>query len=329
MVMVVVVIDKRLMFKIFRLIQDKYFRWKMKTHQAKLAEIKADQKTSFHQMRNKFLENYNKLKKYNIDCYLTPIWRRYNTELEKSLLPYPSFSFLQNPSIMITMFAAAGSHWLEKELTFLESKLPQKKLKVLLEEDYVGGPLLSHPQYLTSGHSIHHLYHLVNFQEATSVKLSQIKTVVDWGGGYGNLIKILKRLKAKPCTYIIIDTPLMSCLQWLYLGTIFGKKNVNLLLAPKDTIKTNKINLLPLSLLDKYTISADLLISTWALSESSKYAQDYVVKHQWFGAKHLLLAYQDSNQDLPEANRVGKMAQKKGAVIADIEFLPGNHYAFI
>lgn len=70
-------------------------------------------------------------------------------------------------------------------------------------------------------------------------------------------------------------------------------------------------------------------ISTWALSESSKYSQDYVVAHKWFSSKHILLAYQDSNEKLLDADRVGKLATDMGAIIEDIEFLPGNHYAFL
>lgn len=66
----------------------------------------------------------------------------------------------------------------------------------------------------------------------------------------------------------------------------------------------------------------------WALSESSRYSQDYVVAHKWFDSKHILLAYPDSYKKLPDADRVGKLAAGIGAVIEDITFLPGDHYAF-
>ena len=153
-------------------------------------------------------------------------------------------------------------------------------------------------------------------------------TVVEWGGGYGNMAKIFKRLNSTPSTYIIVDTPLFSCIQWLYLATILGEESVNLLQGPEDTIRAEKINLLPICFVDRHKINADLFMSTWALSESSKYSQDYVLDHEWFNAKHLLLAYQDSRDDFPEAERVGEIAANNGAIIEDIEFLPGNHYAF-
>ena len=58
-----------------------------------------------------------------------------------------------------------------------------------------------------------------------------------------------------------------------------------------------------------------MAISKWALSESSRFAQDYVVAKNWFNAKYILLAYQDGNERLPDAERVGKVAAKMGAII--------------
>lgn len=317
------------LFELLRISRSKINRLRMWGSQKKIARQKAQQKTAFNFWNISFDEKYQQLKKYNLDRYTTPLWQKYNAKLEKALLPRPPFSFLQDPIIMMTMFDTAGGQALKKELAFLEKKINNKKLKMLLKEDYVGNPLLLNSSYLTSHTSIRHLYHLIKFLDVSGANLTQIKTIIEWGGGYGNLVKILKRLMVKPCTYIIIDTPLLSCLQWLYLGTVLGKEAVNLLLDGKGSIQINKINLLPVSLLAQYSIKGDLFISTWALSESSKYSQDYVVKHNWFQAKHLLLAYQENRTGLFDPVRVGKLAAEKRAVIQEVEFLPGNHYAFL
>ncbi len=320
---------KERLFEFLRISRSKINRLRMQESQRKLAQQKAQQKTAFDSLSVSFDEKYQQLKKYHLDRYTTPLWKKYNAKLEKILLPHPPFSFLQDPMMMMTMFDTAGGHWLKKELTFLEKKIAKRRLKLLLKEDYVGDPLLLQAAYLTSHTTIRHLYHLVKFLDVSGCNLTKIKTVIEWGGGYGNLVKILKRLLIKPCTYIIIDTPLLSCLQWLYLSTIFGKEAVHLLSDEKGAIKINKINILPVSLLAKYPIRGDLFISTWALSESSKYSQDYVVKHNWFQAKHLLLAYQENETGLFDPVRVGKLAADRGAVIQKVEFLPGNHYAFL
>ena len=144
------------------------------------------------------------------------------------------------------------------------------------------------------------------------------------------MVKIFRRLTRRTVTYLIIDTPIFSCLQWLYLSVVLGEETVRVLQDVEDNVQAGKINLLPVSLIGRRDIDvgADLFISTWGLSESSVYAQDYVIANNWFGAKHILLAYQDSCKELPQADRVGKLAENTGAVVEDIEFLPGHHYAF-
>jgi hypothetical protein len=180
--------------------------------------------------------------------------------------------------------------------------------------------------YKTSHNSIHHLCHLIKFAEKTQCDFERIERVVEWGGGYGNLAKIFRRLK--PATYCIVDTPLFSMVQWLTLAAALGVDSVNLLRRPGDEIQTGKVNLVPLSFVENLRIQADLFISTWALSESSKYSQDYVVSRRWFDATHLLLAYQGSNEAFPDASRLGEIASRAGASTVDIELPAGNYYAF-
>ena len=181
--------------------------------------------------------------------------------------------------------------------------------------------------YATSHTSIHHLYHLIRFADKTGCDFEKIDKVVEWGGGYGNMAKIFRRLKPNS-TYCIIDTPIFSTLQWLYLSTVLGVENVNLLRQPGDAVQSGKVNVVPLCFVDQLQLRADLFLSTWALSESSSVAQDYVISRRWFEADHLLLAYQDTSEAAPTAGRLGEIAAREGAATIDIEFIPGNHYAF-
>lgn len=312
-----------------RIARNKLFRLKMRSAQAKLAQKKSFQREIYNKISKSFVKKYEMLRRYDIEKFTTPLWKKYNARLEKAVLPYPPFSFLQDPTIMITMFATSGGKWLSSELSYLEGNLPKKKLVYLLEEEYVGDPLLLSSNYLTSHTSVHHLYHFIKYIKFSKIDFNKINIIVEWGGGYGNLIRILKKFEQKKHTYIMIDTPLFCTLQWLYLSSIFGEKKVNLFKSSKDKILKNKINIMSISFLEDFRIKADLFISTWALSESSKYSQDYVLRKNWFNAKHLLLAYQDNPTGLFNPTRVGKLAKEKGATVEDIEFLPGNHYAFL
>lgn len=311
-----------------RIVRSKIFRLKMRSAQVKLAKLKSYQKNKFEELSITFSKKYGKLKNYNIDKFTTPLWKGFNAKLEKSLLPIPSFSFLNDATIMLSMFATSGGEWLRKELFFLKKKINERELKSILEEDYAGDPLLLNSFYLTSHTAIHHLYYFMRFITVTKTKLKNLNTIIEWGGGYGSLARLLRKLNPG-VTYVIIDTPLFSCLQWLYLSTIFGEKEVNILLDPKSEIEKGRINLVALPFLENIEINADLFVSTWALSESSEYSQDYVLRKNWFDAEHLLLAYQDNPTGLFNPSRVGKLAKDRGAVIENMEFLPGNHYAFL
>jgi len=303
-------------------------RIKMWKSHRQLATIKGEQRARFVAQAGRFSDIYSALRENKASAFVTPIWERFNAELEKVFLPRPPFSFLRHPTIMRTMFMTAGGKWLREELTFLENKVSKAKLRSLLVEDYVGEPLLLNSTYLTSHGSIHNLYHLIRFSDKTGCDLNQISSVVEWGGGYGNLAKLFKRLSDNEPTYIIIDTPLFSCIQWLYLSTVVGEQYVHLLQNAVDSIVPEKLNLVPICFLDNCQIKGDIFISTWGLSESSEYAQDLVMSKKWFGARHLLLGYQDRGGAFPYGDRVGILAAQHGAVIEDIGFLPGNHYAF-
>lgn len=306
-----------------RVISDLRFRWAY----AQLARSKGAQRAAFATLREEFGPTYNLIKARDIGGFVTPIWQDVNAEMENLLIPAPPFNFLTNPTLRHQMFVVAGGRWLEEELSFLEKRIPQNRLKCLLKEDPTGDPQLLSSAYRTSHNSIHHLYHLIRFAEETGCDLETIEGVVEWGGGYGNMAKIFRRLRPAS-TYCIIDTPIFSTLQWLYLSTVLGVENVNLLRRPDDMIRTGKVNVIPLCFLDQLKPRADLFLSTWALSESSSVAQDYVVSRRWFEANRLLLAYQDTSEVAPSAGRLGEIASQAGASTIDIEFLSGNYYAF-
>lgn len=197
----------------------------------------------------------------------------------------------------------------------------------LLQEDLVGDPTLVSYKYLASTMTIGHLSHFARFADWTGCDPTTIETIVDWGGGYGSMARMFNRLTSKPYTYIIVDTPLLTCVQWLYLSTILGAERLHILRNADDVIKKGKINLVPLCLLEGLDIRCDLFISTWALSESSAAAQDYVAGRNWFDTKHLLLAFQAANKQFPTATRVGDQSQRAGAKIMDVPSFPGNFYA--
>lgn len=311
---------------LLRITKNKLLRLKMRSWQDRLRKKKQKQMVVFNSLKDDFFDIYKNFKKYDISRFVAPLWKDFNARVEKVFLPSPPFSFLNNPIIMFTMF---GGRALRRELEFLEKRISKKTLKRLLEEDYIGDPPLINSTYLTSSNNIAHLYHMFKYIEETGYDFNRTQTIIEWGGGYGNMAKLFKRLIRKRYTYIIIDLPLFSTLQWLYLTTIFGKENVHIIKTQKDKIIKYSINLLPLCFLESQKLEADLFISTWGLSESSRYAQDYVVNKNWFNVKHLLLGYQKKTDELVNTDRVGRLAKIKGATVKDVGFISDNYYAFL
>ncbi len=292
-----------------------------------LARKKASQRREFDKLSRRFSSYYQTISGFSFEKFVTPLWNDFNIRAEKVFLPSPSFSFLNDETIMLTMFG--GSSYKE-EMRYLEKSYKKTELSRLLFEDYVGDPLLVSNKYITSFNSIRQLYLLSLFLKKVKLPPDTLSTVVEWGGGYGNMAKLLLRLSTKPMTYILTDTPLFCCLQWLYLATVMGAKKVNMITTPKDRIRKGKVNIIPVGILDSFTnqLNADLFISTWGLSESSKFSQDFVAKRKWFRAKHIFLGYQRSSQNLPTAEYVGELAKKNGATIEPLSILPNNSLAF-
>ena len=282
----------------------------------------------FEELATRFQAQFHRIGSAEVPEFTLPHWKATGAELTRALLPRPRFSFLRERRIVDTMFVGAGGAWLEHQLSYLERWLPPPELAPILRENYVGRPRLHSRRYRTSHNSVHHLYHVARFTDAIGGR-RRFTSVIEWGGGYGNLAKLVWRLhRPKPLTYVIIDLPLFSCLQWLYLSTAMGPDNVNLVASPDAEIVRGSINLLPVGVARTAALRADVFVSTWALSESSAAAQDHVRERSWLGARHLLLAYQEASAEFPAADRLGALAVEDGATRYAIPFLSGNYYAF-
>lgn len=283
----------------------------------------------FYQLRWSFTEQYSRVSGQEMRPFVTPLWADFNRSLERSLLPHPSWSFLRNPTIASTMVITKEGLNMQEELTYLTQQYVPGQLSHILREDPLGRPFIANQTYLTSHNSIHHAHHIARFFSVTGAQAHEIDRVVEWGGGYGNLVKIYRRITNRMPQWVIIDTPLLSVLQWLYLSTIFGPGQVKLITSPDQKPLEHGITLVPVQWYQQVPLRADLFVSTWAISESPIHLQDDVAKeYQWFGAQHLLIGYQEGNSSLPDAGHIGDLARESGAVIEDLPHLPAQHYAF-
>ncbi len=299
--------------------------------QWRLRSTSAAQRVRFHSLARGFDDLYRRLARFDVDPYITPLWTAFNLRLESSLLPRPRFAFLRDATIRKTMFVDARGPWLASQAEYLLSRVQADVLEEVLADPPAGSPPLAWARFGASHNSVHHLSHLERYRDRTSHDPVSSPTVVEWGGGYGNLARIfilLAQARRRPLpTYTIIDTPLLCCLQWLYLSTVFGAPRVHVISAIDGDLRPGCINIVPVGLLSHFRPRAELFISTWALSESSAHAQNEVAGH-WFGARRLLLAFQESSEDLPDAGRIRGLAESAGAATTPVPELDRNQYAF-
>ncbi len=257
-----------------------------------------DQSARYESLRSRFALLYEEIRDIGgASEFVTPWWRRKSRSLEALLLPLPP------PSIdYYYVRARPGPAALGRMLKLLEARFPPWKLKEVLRADlFCGGlntdeekradPLLR--AYLTNHLSLYHLHALAEFERLTGARLDENGggAVVEWGGGFGNLAKIFTRAFGGTRTYVIVDLPASSCLQWLYLATMLGEDRVAVVKKKSSPLELGKINLVPIQYARSLRLRADLFISTLALDESSRAAWEFVLDKKYFGAGQVLLAY--------------------------------------
>ncbi len=257
---------------------------------------------------------------------VTPLWADYERALARRLLPVPPAAFLREPLLLETMLVR-GARLQRRELAWLRGQFDPERLALLLAEDPTGDPALSKSEPPTSHTAIHHLFHLERFAAVAGRPAGDAPVIVEWGGGFGGFARTLRRTAtADPPAHVIVDLPLMAALQWTYLSTVLGEDQVQLVTAPGQRPTPGVVSIVPATLGLSVDVKADLFVSLWGLSETNAELQDAVAATDFFGAEHLLLAFQRDGPSTPDAARVGSLAQKAGGHVEPVGVLSHSSY---
>jgi len=292
----------------------------------------------FEAASKKFSQIFNELNTNNIDSidkYIDPFWKGTIQKVEDFLLPIPPFNFLDFPEIMNTMVPQEFGDRFVYQYNYLKNKLTEPQLKTSIEENVVGDPTSGVVDFeiTTSSNAVHQAYHIHNWLDKTKTNVNKVNTIFEWGGGYGNMAKLVKRIfDNKNLTYILADIPIFCALQWLYLSSVFGEENINVITPTKQAVKPGKINIISvgsLKLLQGF--KPDLFLSTWALSESQPEALE-VFDVLSGGIEHYLVAMH-LGTDLFNKETVQKLVsylENEGCRKEKMEFFPQDEqYYFL
>jgi hypothetical protein len=250
------------------------------------------------------------------DELISTMWRTFNDGLIKDMYPSVPANFMRNPGIENTMHTR-GAEYTKDRMYWLEEyyKCNFDFLSRMLHETAVGEPYISVDRYYASDVTVGHLFHLAKYKSVTNNNIPGRGVIVEWGGGYGNMARMVKTL-FPDCTYIIIDTPIMSHIQHYYLGYFTNTKMYD------GEIKKGVVNIVSLNHIESLSFDADMFLSTWALNESTEACGEYVKKRNWFGAEQFLLAYLHGSYNVP-------LIESIGGKIVDVDFLPPNKYMMV
>jgi hypothetical protein len=198
-------------------------------------------------------------------------------------MPDIPMDFLRTP-IAQSVFAPHESKWIPYCIRYLETIYSSEALKILLEEKTIGSPRISVPKYNTSDSTVMQLYHIEKYEQATKSYLKDIDIVYELGGGYGNMARMFANGK----TWVMVDIPIMSMLQYWYLSHFYENGRI----VTDGKIIPGKINIVSLPFIDKVEFpDVDMFISTFALNECGNKMGEYLEQWEWYGAKKFLLAH--------------------------------------
>jgi putative sugar O-methyltransferase len=182
-----------------------------------------------------------------------------------------------------------------------------------------------------STNTIHHLFHINRYLNFKNIDISNFKSkrIIEWGGGYGNMSKILIELGVTN-NYLIIDLPEFISIQYRYLSSYFGEDKVKIIKSI-DKIENDCINLISVNNIEQFP-EYDLFISTWALTESSVKCQKICIDNGIFN-RNMIIAYHQCGDHIPfmgESKKLHNLIMENMIHTEEIYFGGGkNYYAFI
>ena len=139
-------------------------------------------------------------------------WEEFRATLRRFILNEDPRDFTNWKVVRGTMFHEADID----ELRFLQALPDWGRWSEALEETTVGNPKPYWGLKQSSGNFIHQAYHLARLGSEGGRPVEGMDQVVEFGGGYGAMCRLLGRLGFKG-RYVIFDLPEFNALQEYYL----------------------------------------------------------------------------------------------------------------
>lgn len=245
-------------------------------------------------------------------------WPSWEETLANDFSECVPISFTKHPLVQLTM-VFQGRLFHRKRRSHVIRAFGHDIAREILEEDPIGGALVIDREWYTSANRLYHAFHLAKYFENTGKMFPRAGTIIEWGGGYGDMARILWRLGTRhgPLTLVLIDLPALGALQWVYLTSLLGGHSVKIVTSSDQPISKGCVNIMSSAVaLSHSGLEADAFLSTWALTESPHELQARVLERHFFGAKDVLLAF-----SMDSDNRVAESLRSTGGIVTEVPYL--------
>ena len=257
----------------------------------KVFMINGDISTIWRQMQSDYLSVKDMPEYKNSFKYTNGFYNQLVIDLDKLVMGVPNIDFLNKSCLTSVMVRAAVDELSLYEETFLSECIDNKTKQYISEFKENNQGLLDSncSKFNCSSTTLGHLYYVAKVLELSGGDC--IETILEVGGGFGNLAKCFKKILSN-CTVVIVDLPEMCVIQKMFLN--YTTPEINVLLHKKSgqAVRQGSINLVPLCFLEGIVFKPDLFISTFALSESPSSMQNYIVDNNFFNAKRVYITGQ-------------------------------------
>lgn len=251
-------------------------------------------------------------------------WLRQRQRIRERLFEQDPRTFLTWDEIRNTMFESDAAY-LAVELRSLMAR-PNWKNRVApaLRENKVGLPDRYYRYPDSSGNLIHHAYSLSQWERCSGKTISELRQVIEFGGGYGSMCRLAFQSGFQG-RYVIFDLPEFSALQRFYL-----RSNNYPVCSPAQPADPRVVCTSDLRELASLWQSADvdLLIATWSLSESPIELRDEFTA-LLPRTHNFLISYQEKFGEIDNRDYFSHWIRRHSEVhwyTWAIRHLKGNHY---
>ncbi len=224
--------------------------------------------------------------------YCHPFWLATKNKMRTLLLGKPNQKILHERCITHTMVRRGIGATQKYEITYLKYctfKQTKKLLSRFAETDFLKIPREC-KEFNCTTNSLGHLFYAAKIFETLEHE-KEINTIVEFGGGYGNLARIFK-MTLPHATIIIFDLPEAIALQSLFLNSTLESADIIIHTKLPTDFKTGSIHLVPVFFIDNIEIDADVFVSTFGISEAPVFVQQKIAAKAFFNAQTCYLAGQ-------------------------------------